>query len=361
MAIEHTSKDIKEYLTRIRNHPMIKAINEDTACVFIGAGLSKNYGLPNWPEFANSYLNFVITTMNKKAIKNINHRTKEKLYNPSVLSDLEKLSICEMLCKKYNLKEERVNFLKKLFKKETYLSEQDSHDNNGNLVKTLKETLDDVSDKNNVYKILWDLNVIYITTNYDNLMDYYVKGYSHEIEYTEESTQSEIIKYKIYDDKDIYNKGKKLVGLLKPGDIVHIHGCIQNDTECSDLIISREDYMRRYYGDKNSKHKDLLKEIFKNYTVIFLGYSLKEKEILQFMFEDTEDIDNKRYFVLGCYPDEYEYINIYQNSLEKYSVEIFPYDITKEGHSELVYLLEELCKQRIKDSEVLNLIYNGDW
>ena len=64
-------------------------------------------------------------------------------------------------------------------------------------------------------------------------------------------------------------------------------------------MITTFDYIKAYYGEKSGLRKFLAK-IFKEYTVIFIGYSLQELELLENIIKHN----NKHYYVTGSYLNE---------------------------------------------------------
>ncbi len=137
---------------------------------------------------------------------------------------------------------------------------------------------------------------------------------------------------------------------LQKGNVFHIHGSIN---EPNNLIVSVEDYIKRYWG-KDNTYKSFLRNIFKKYNVIFIGYSLQEVEILQYMFKGFDISGNKRYMIVDCYADEYLKVSILNRYYkENYGVELIPYDKTEKGYKELEKIVDGLTI--IKNEAIQNM------
>lgn len=339
----HTAKKISNFTSYInKDHEIIKALKNNKLFIFIGAGFSKPYGMPDWKGFANKYLEYLYSEIEGE--NSINYRTKEELARKDFF---DILSICENIVKNNNLNDDRVKFLRKTF----FVKETD-------IIKKLEDS--------NNYKLLNEINAKYITTNYDNLMDYYVVNKEQKIQYYDNKNMKDSSnpKSKIYSDTHIKKYKNKLIDqMINNGDIIHIHGCITEDKGCRNFIVSREDYLDRYYDKKPNEHNELLQKIFHEHTVMFLGYGLQEMEILKYMFKNISKTMNKRYVLVDCYPDDYNYINIYEEYLRQYNIEIIPYDKTKAGYDAVGEILEIISKlnNELPKSEFINEILYGEW
>ena len=345
----HTEDTIRNYIDNItEDHEIIKALIDNKLCIFFGAGASMVYGMPGWREFSERYLDYVIRVINKKELI-INHYTKQKLLQSN--DHLQILSICESLVNLYNIHNERKNFLKETF--------------------CIPPTqINGILAGNRFYNVLKSINAKYITTNYDNLFDHYVQNELPSAAGASIKTPIASTKLtgNVYGDIDIIREQKQLAHIILDGDVVHIHGCISKDDKCDSLIITREDYLKRYYNldGKENAHNHFLSELFNTYTVLFIGYGLQELEILKYMFKNTyQSGANKRYIILEAYPSDYEYIKIYENYLGQYNVNIIPYDMTDFGYQGIVQLLDKIRDTKVKllkpISDDLDLIMKGNW
>ena len=302
--------DIREYInSKIdENHPIVKSLYHNKLIVFVGAGLSIHLGVPGWSQFASKYVELIKDG-------NINYKTANDLKN---IADKKKiLSLCRCIAKTNKIDESPITDWFDIKEEELSSSE--------------------------IYKMLYSLNAIYITTNYDNALD--LMSQNKKEEQVNIVTDFETSIEKKQDEKKVYYNVNELVyeNIMKSGNVIHIHG---SKNELNSMVISNEDYIKRYgynissySNDKNHKiYSDFLKDVFNSeYTILFIGYGLEEIEILQYMFESTIDNNrnnmNNRFMLLGGYASDYGYIDILsQYYYHNYGVTILPYDITQEGY-----------------------------
>lgn len=310
-------EDIRGYFTNEINinHPIIRSLKTGELIVFVGAGMSKHLGIPDWKEFAYCFLDLVY---NNNKLTLLNYKTKESLKNESVR---KLLSICEFAAKESIAPSKREEAYIKWFKKE----------------------LDDIKNKV-LYEKLYKLNAIYLTTNYDNALDLLAKQPKMELA-TEEymgSVQHEEER-KVFFRLQDFNKD-----ILKAGNVIHIHGSIE-DTK--NLIVTNEDYIVRYYSnwkndtlspddkDMIARFKDFLDYVCDGkYVLLFIGYGLEEIEILQFLFDyiAERDFNSNRYLLFPCLADEFlkvSYLNDYY--MKNYHINFLPLDITEKGYDSI--------------------------
>jgi hypothetical protein len=83
--------------------------------------------------------------------------------------------------------------------------------------------------------------------------------------------------------------------------------------------------------------------VFENYNVIFIGYGLREYEILQGI---TNSKNKKRHYWLEqSFRKREDYLKIRATNLrENYNITLIPYFIDMNGHEVLYKVLDELYK-----------------
>lgn len=333
-SIFKNSSDISDFINLhlTEEHPIVRAMHEKSLIFFIGSGLSVHLNMPSWEGFASNYVNYIYENRNT----GINYKTKNDLKN---INDKKKvLSLCRFIARENNIEESQI-------------TEWFEVKNEENL--------------NQIYKKLYEINAIYVTTNYDDALDLLAQKDIENISLNNDE------KSKI--DRD--NKNQKIFyrveefrneNIIRPGNIIHIHGSKES---LESMVISNEDYLRRYgYNTCSNKpdssqyiYSEFLRKIFNgNYTILFIGYGLEEIEILQYMFEhsfekEEKQRENNRYMFLGGYSSDYGYIDILsQYYLKNYSVQIIPYDITNEGYdSEIIKLISKLYE--FKNNKIVSI------
>ncbi|OLS29423.1 MAG: hypothetical protein HeimC2_00530 [Candidatus Heimdallarchaeota archaeon LC_2] len=112
---------------------------------------------------------------------------------------------------------------------------------------------------------------------------------------------------------------------LKRDTVYHIHGSLMND-DFVGMVFSLEEYVKRY---NEENFRNFLRNLFSNWTVLFLGYGLNEVELLQFL-KTNDGIDlpekNSRFVLKGYNSHEnarYSYDQWYYKSL---GIEIIPFN-----------------------------------
>ena len=273
------------------SHPIISALKQEELIIFVGSGMSYHLDMPSWKGFALELLDLIydnqdVTLLNYKTKENLKKEPTKKL-----------LSICKHIINESIEK------------------------------KVLNSTYNDMftTDLSNIdrfglYDLLYNLNAIYITTNYDNALDLLAQKRNNDIFKKKDDAQVKTdatIEKKVYWDINDFNQE-----ILRTGNIIHLHGSINNP---DDMIVSNEDYINRYGNESPIKDliRPFLKMIFCDYVILFIGYGLEEFEILQYLFnedskENESDINNKRYLLLDCFADDYMKINFLSYYYSKY-------------------------------------------
>ena len=271
---------------------IIDAINARSLVVFIGAGVSGLFRMPMWTQLA---LNILRNLNNEKidGKRMISHSTKEVLSKES--GDPRRLlSILYEMCDDKNI------FFKHV-ESELTLKSCSNH----NQMKVPIELLN----------ILERWNSSIVTTNYDDILDNYLNGY------------------------DIYLSGKDIVipegGFRRPY-VLHLHGSIKKK---EDMIITVSQYYSMYHGDGEwERARQFLKSLFQNNTVLFIGYGLKDYEILEYTMASGRE---NSFFLLEPHTQidsvEIEPLKRFYKSV---NVTMLPYLIDEDGYETILDVLK---------------------
>ncbi|WP_194189528.1 SIR2 family protein [Clostridium chrysemydis] len=299
--------------------------DDDETVLFIGAGVSMNIGLPDWKSFAYQHLDILMKEDKIRKRLQLDYETKELLRNVDFRTII---SIA-----KYYIDTEKD--IRELFKRE-YKNIFEIGSNKAS------DKFNKVKDENSIFRELYNLNLINITTNYDDVFD--ILAMEEKDIYISSKIKDEVVnslgcsKKIFFEQSDFIDINKKG---LKQGEIYHIHGSVKNiDT----MVVSNEDYIKRYQMDgeeKNIYHK-FLSNVFKNHNVIFIGYSLSELEILKYLLDgdkgrfDKDKNDKKRLLILDAYDYEEKKMKFLKEYYYKnYSVDIFWYSKNENGYGEI--------------------------
>ena len=189
-----------------------------------------------------------------------------------------------------------------------------------------------------IYDSLLKIGCTYVTTNYDKYLDTKHRtklkaGTDISNESHKEKTDSIVCRP---DEFDINLLGEK-------GAVIHLHGSlIDEDT----MIITTPDYLRHYINEKVIL---FLEELFKRYTVLFVGYGLEEAEILEHILRkglSTQLQERRRFWLFGCYSHEQQVISLLEKYYtESFGVHLVPFNMDQEQYAQLDLLIKDWSKR----------------
>jgi len=298
-----TIKDIPDVPPEV-----FKAAKNGKLVIFIGAGVSGIVGCPSWNELAHKQLKDLYE---KKALNYYEYT------NLKTLDARKLLSICRKIYDERKVSPESM--------------------------KTLLKGRDELIKKSTIYKDLYGLNAIYVTTNFDDYLDMIAD------QPTEKPTSfSKAPASKDYAEKDIpggkvfYSKEHLLLSHLANGNIMHIHGSVKDEGK---TIVTIVDYMRHY--EPGAEPAVFLEAVFNSYTVLFVGYGLEEYEILEFIISKSHPAKNElKHFML--YPIFQNEINLLAFQRKYYAdlgIQLIPYPKDENGYEQLAAVISEWSKQ----------------
>ena len=282
-------------------------LKEKECCVFIGAGIPKSINIPVWRckeilvdilwvKEIGIGLNIVMCQRHQKMID------KDEL--------IEVISYCQLELKSTNQEDEYEKAIYEIFyDEEKYINVKSSP-----VYIELK----------NIFKQLEKRRALIVQTNIDKSLEYCC-------------TIPTILNI----DLPATVSGFDLPRL------VYLHGIV---TEPQTWILTREQYDNYYL--KNRNFISFIETVFQNFNVLFLGYSLKDKEILDRIA--TVKGSGRNYIVVLTETDIDKYHSRIVESLwyTNYDISSFHYSIENEGYDAFPLFLKEL-------NSVINPVVNA--
>jgi len=266
-----------------------EAVSSERLIVFIGAGASRIIGCPGWDELAEQLIN---VCQEKKLL---NYWEKKSLSG----NDSRKI----------------ISILKELMERDDY-------------EKALEKSLEVKPEKKKkypVYSHLIKLRSAYITTNIDLNFDNFFEP------------------SKIFIKPDQFNLDN-----LKQNTLFKLHGSLVSHES---VIFTTRDYIQHYNKEEVIK---FLKDIFNSYyTVLFVGYSLAELEILDYLLlkGDSEKEyksvpkEAKHFLLLPFFATERGLLKFEHTYFASLNVLTIPYAIDDKGHNQLYTVIQAWEKE----------------
>jgi hypothetical protein len=155
----------------------------------------------------------------------------------------------------------------------------------------------------------------------------------------------------------IYKVAELLPSLLNEGNtVIHLHGSM---IEPAGMIMSTQHYVRHYAndrqrGDPSQENRVLtfLDHLFRNKTVLFVGYGLDELEILEYVILKARQVvsgasaGGKHYLLQGFFSNEQElYRSMRSYYLRECGIQLLPFLKDFRDWEQLVYVMEHYARE----------------
>lgn len=286
-------------------------INNEPIAFFIGAGLSALDDILTWSQLGNAAIDYL-------AKKNILMYHEADRLKSSVSDPKQKISL---LHNKLSFPSENI----KEFYEKQYLK------------KECKE--------GSVYKILAQFrDVIKLTSNIDNLICLAEEEYRNSKKATEGSLEktekNEPQEYSLKEKADIIFEGfNKEMASLEQNKIYFIHGYVK---KINSIVMSTDQYAEAYYKLDKPERRAFLEEVFKTYTVIFMGYGLTELEILGNIATNGK---KQHYALMPTYFNESNLFKLEKEYLKSFNINPIPYYRDFDDYHRIKTVLEKWHKE----------------
>ena len=260
----------------------IKEAYEDRRLVlFVGAGISRIAKCLGWEDLGNQLISVL-------------HNKKDaSLLNNAKLGSKEKITIA--LAKAKQDKRESVFW------------------------KTFEHAIQPEEPKLEIYRLLCQLNALFVTTNCDGLLEQCLPNAAWQKNCTTQSLKNAEIPAVFY-----------------------IHGRYGHGSpkEKENLVFTVDQYLRKY---KEEDFRLFLETLFTNYTILFLGYGMSEFELLDFLFlkSGVEPKKINHYILEGYFSYELPIAEAKGRYYQSLGIGLIPYSKDEKGYEQQLVILKE--------------------
>lgn len=307
--------------------PEIRAAAKDSKLViFVGAGVSALCESPLWDGFANK----LVDHLGKGGEPKLTYLELEQL--KSITDARRRASIAKGLAKELGVP----------ITADTYSEILHS-------AEPPKEGLE-------AYRLLSEMSPVFVTTNYDTWLDRIPPKRLKQAGADESAVSAAPA---VVDLRPSYYKRSDLTveKLLRGGAVIHLHGsCLDPGS----MVISLREYIDHY---ADLKVQAFLKQLFKKHCVLFVGYSLGELEILEFIVKYHSPTTGNRHYILYPYrSSENHQLGFVERFFEhECGIQVIPFCIDKSGFAELVTVLRHWHDQLEEDVRTPSFISHADF
>ena len=239
------------------------------------------------------------------------------------------------------------------------------------LTKDLKtKSLNDDSTIGSIYETINRLGCTCVTTNYDTLLDPKFSDDSDADVSFVSSNSGNAYKDNHASPKNnrFFQKNHILPAHLDtPGKVIHLHGAIEDQNS---MIVSTKDYLDHYNNEDIQK---FLRYLFVKKTVLFIGYSLQEAEILEHVLRHgmarySEGEEIRRHYLDGFFSNQERlYRNLHKYYMESFGVNLIGFLRDKHDFNQLHYVLDAWALDIVtksppltSDLNLINKMNDGD-
>jgi len=306
---------------------LIEAATRTTLVPFIGAGASQLAGCPRWSEFADRALDSLVAQGALTAAQ----RSQLGSLSPRV-----KLSVAKLTGQRKGVGIDYRSILQK------------SVDWSAN------------PDGRRVYSHISALSSKFVTTNYDEWLDIMLPPFELSPEQPDSRTdrREEQRRTKLHLPAEI-----RADNFLAQNTVVHLHGALADP---KNMVLSTSDYIRRYANDRRREEGEeenqvlrFLEFLFREKTVLFIGYGLEELEILEYVIMKAKASGRQsnvaqHYLLQGFFSFEAEICaSLQEYFLQECSIELIPFSRDEKDWKQLIDVLEAFAKALPANDELV--------
>jgi len=270
------------------------AIDRDSFCIFIGAGISRLLGCSSWRELCTSIID----------------------------ECLSRGWISKPVRDAYLIEDDKKRVLNNCYIKFLEFQEIDRY---FEIINDSCKGRTELVTSYNIYDELKKVPSKYVTTNFDL-----------------------IFSNKFHADSVVYNNEEFNSNDIKREVLYQIHGSLNDNNS---IVLTTPDYLRKY---SNQNYLDFLKALFTENLILFLGYGLREMEILTPLFNNVIlERPHKNITLRGYSEDNLLFL---QGDIAHYStlgIDLIPFDIEARGHDLLFDIIAYWHREIEKNCDVI--------
>lgn len=198
-----------------------------------------------------------------------------------------------------------------------------------------------------VYGSLGKLSRTFVTTNYDAWLDTEIPDVplsASEVQPVQDRTSTPRVRRRIVQVEEFTP-----ANLNQPDCVFHLHGSLYDP---SSMVMTSRDYIRKYANDRGTddparenRTLTFLEALFRNKTVLFVGYGLDDLEILEYVVQKAQqqgvsDRPQARHFMLqGYFSHEYELMRSLTQYYAQCDIELIPFRRDERDWAQLTEVL----------------------
>ncbi len=302
-----------------------RAAQRGRLIIFVGAGCSKLAGCPDWSEFADAAL---------RALVQQGKFSHGQLAQVSHLHPRVKLSIARRLQKE---RKTSINF-------RSILHPSGKANKKGR----------------RLYANLAKLANKFVTTNYDEWLDepFDDEPFDLLVKPPADSSTATTLQPRTV----IYRAEEIIPSKINNANVViHLHGSVKHP---DGMILTTQDYVRHYANDRGPREPEaenriltFLDYLFREKTVLFVGYGLNELEILEYIITKAKQPQSKEpvvehYLIQDFFLHEQELARNLEAYYRESGIQLIPFSKDQKGWEQLLDVVERFARD-VRASELV--------
>lgn len=198
-----------------------------------------------------------------------------------------------------------------------------------------------------VYCNLGKLSKTFVTTNYDAWLDTEIPDVPLSVsegQPAQDKASAPRIRRRVVQVEEFTP-----ANLNQPDCVFHLHGSLYDP---SSMVMTTRDYIKKYANDRGADDPTrenriltFLEALFRNKTVLFVGYGLEDLEILEYVVQKAQqqgvsDRPQARHFMLqGYFSHEYELMRSLTQYYAQCDIELIPFRRDERDWAQLTEVL----------------------